>query len=484
MARVRQLSKASMWLVGLAVAGTTWVTPAAVLADGPQPNAPWPQQKRDGPRTGVGGVSGPSNPTASWSYNTGSAIVSGPVVSADGTIYIGMENFRVRAIRPNGTQQWEYILSDSGGGQAPTQLLINSKGRIVFGTQSGYIVGLETDGDEDWKFDTRNAPYGNNDRQAVRGAPGAASNYGRVTVGTDAGILYELEDGAFAGVRRSESDGAIRAGAAVTPDGTVVWGTIGRALRGGSSTGGDKWRLGVDGAVVGTLAVGRDSTTYAGTEAGSVYAVDTDGKQRWRVRLGDGRAVRSAPAVGQDGTVYVGSDEGRLFALDPATGDTKWSFPTQGALTAAPTVGANGLIYLGSNDGRLYVLTADGRAQAQFQADGPIDFSAPAIGADGTLYVGTRSGTLYALKEGAPLTPAASPTPAVATPAPAALPSGTVPSGFAFIRCASGRIYALNSDGSIGQYITSPAALGSGPILQSSDTVPTALIDAVCGSGR
>ncbi|HEX2035464.1 MAG TPA: PQQ-binding-like beta-propeller repeat protein [Chloroflexota bacterium] len=466
---------ASRWLTALAVAGACWLTPATALADGPAPGSPWPQLKRDGPRSGIGGANGPSNPTVAWSYNSGSAIVSGPVIASDGTIYIGMENFRVQAVAQGGSRRWEYVLPDSGGGRAPTYLLINQKDRIVFGTDNGYFVGLQTDGKEDWKFDTRNAPYGDADPQAIRSAPGAAANYGRVYFGTDEGLLYELEDGSFAGIRRSEADGAIKAGAGVSPDGTLIW-AAGRALRAGSATGGDKWRVVLDGTITATPAIGRDSTTYAATENGSVYAVATDGQVRWQVRPGAGRRFRGSPALGPDGTVYVGGDEGRLFALDPANGSVKWSFGTGDVITTAPAVGGNGLIYLGGNDGRLYVLTPTGQEQARFQADGPIEFSSPAIGSNGMLYIGTRNGTLYALREGAPL-----PQP-TATPGPS---TAAAPAGFSFVRCASGRVYTLNANGAIGEYVSTPAQLGSNPhILQASDTVPQGLVDAVCGPGR
>jgi outer membrane protein assembly factor BamB len=484
-ARFKGVSRA---LAALAILGAGWLFPAAALADGPDPGSAWPQLKRDGPRTGIGGVNGPNNPTLAWSWNTNSAIVSGPVLAADGTVYIGTENFRVRAIspggqsgQPNGRQKWEYVPPDSGGGQAPTYIFINQRSRIVFGTQNGWIIGLQTDGKEDWKFDTRNAPFGNVDPQAVRSAPGGGPNYGRVLIGTDKGLVYELQDGSFAGIRRSEADGAIRAGAAVSPNGTIIW-AAGRALRAGSATGVDRWRLVLDGTISATPAVAGDSTVYAATENGTVYAVTTDGALRWQARPGDAKRYRAGPAVGPDGTVYVGGDEGRLFALDPANGNVKWSFGTGGALTSSPAVGPNGVVYLGSNDGRLYVLTPGGRELSHFQADGPIDVSSPAIGSDGTLYVGTRNGTLYALKEGAAL-PQPAPPPA---PAPAPGPgTANAPAGFVFIRCASGGVYTLNADGSIGQHVTTPAQLGTNPvILQASEFVPQELIDAVCGPGR
>ncbi|MGH2351331.1 MAG: PQQ-binding-like beta-propeller repeat protein, partial [Chloroflexota bacterium] len=409
-------------MVATALIGAGWLAPGRAAADGPQPGAPWPQFGRDGTRAALSSVNGPATPVRAWVFNTGSAILSGPVIGADGTIYVGTENFRIHAIRSDGTERWTFVVPDGSG--PPTHPLITSRDRIVFGTETGIIFGLKPDGGEQWRFDTRNAPYGSDDPQAVRGHPVIATNYPNVLIGTDAGNLYELDDGVYVGVRRATD--SIRAGAAVSPDGTVIWASYDRHLYGGLASGGDKWRFPLDAIVNSTPAVGTDSTIYVATNAGSVYAVRTDGTQKWRVQIGGGKPVRSSPAIGPDGTVYVGSDDGRLYALDPATGAENWSYGIGGAITSSPAVGANGLIYVGSTDSKLHVLTPNGQLQSTFQADSAIDFSSPAIGADGTLYIGTRTGAIYALREGGPTpTPAAA---ATATPAaPAAAPPTPTP---------------------------------------------------------
>jgi len=482
--------RVSLGLAALAVAGATWLTPAIALADGPQPGSPWPQFKRDGPRTGAAGVNGPTNPVVAWRYGAGSAIMSGPVIAADGTIYIATENARVVAVRPDGTQKWSYDLPDGGGGAA-SYLALNGRGQVVFGTQNGFIIGLQTDGNESWRFDTRNAPYGSSDAQAVRAAPGGGPNSGRMYFGTEAGLVYEMEDGAFAGIRRADQDGAVRAGTVITTDGTLIWTTVRGSIYGGALGGGDKWRLVLDGAILATPAFTSDSTVVAVTDKGSVYAINSgSGQQRWRVQPGESRQMRAGPVIGTDGSILVGGDEGRLYALDPATGATRWSFGTLSVLAASPAVAANGLIYLPSNDGNVYVLTAAGQLLSKFQTDSTFDVSSPAIGADGIVYVGTRgSNQLIALKEGTPIAIPASGTAATAatTAAPPAAPAPTTPlapAGFPFIRCGSGRIYFINPNRLIGDYVSNPAVLGSSPILQTSATVPQSRIDAGCGAGR
>jgi Domain of unknown function (DUF4331) len=55
---------------------------------------------------------------------------------------------------------------------------------------------------------------------------------------------------------------------------------------------------------------------------------------------------------------------------------------------------------------------------------------------------------------------------------------------FPFVRCATGRIYSLTSDGSIGQYVPDPAIVGMAPVLEASAAFPRSWIDMICGSGR
>ncbi len=399
-------------------------------ADGPQPNAAWPEFKRDGARSGVAPVNGPYTPKQAWQYDAGSPIVSGPVIDADGTIYIGTERGELRAVRPDGTTKWTYSL-DSGS--APTHPLVNSKGHIVFGQQNGYIISLApSSGNEDWRFDLRTAPYGDGTGAPVYAAPAGAANYSNVLIGTDLGVVYELDEGgAFKGVRRAS--GSVRAGAAVTPDGTLIWAGLDKIVYGGFTYGGDKWHFSVDAEVVSTPGIGSDSTTYVATMAGTIYAIRSDGTLRWQTKLPGGKPVRSSPAVAPGGAIYVGSDDGALYALDASNGKILWTYQTGAAVTSSPTVGANGLIYVGSNDSNLYVLTADGKLQASFKTGAGIDFSSPAIASNGTLYIGSRDGKLYALMEGAPTptptsaVPTATPTPpATPTPTPTPLPTDRV----------------------------------------------------------
>jgi outer membrane protein assembly factor BamB len=404
--------------------------PPRAAADGPPAGAPWPQFKQGGTKASLATASGPFTPVQAWQFALGNPIIRGPVIGPDGVIYVGTENNRIHAIRKDGTFKWTFVVE---GGGTLTHPIVNSRNQVVAGTEAGFVVGIKEDGTQAWLFDLASAPYSDG-RVPFRSHPALSPLYPHLLIGADNGNVYELDEGgSFRGVRRAR--GPIRAGAAVTGEGTLVWAsTDERAVYGGLAAGGDKWRVSLDGDVSSTPAVGADHTIYVATEAGSLYALTpATGAQRWRVKIDTARPLRSSPAVGPDGTVYIGTDEGRLFAISPQDGSVRWSYGAPGAITNAPAVGANGLIYVASSDGTVAVLNPrDGTVRATFRTNGPIDGSSPAIGADGTLYIGSRDGHLYALVEGAPTptpAPAATPTPVPAlpaTPTPAPLPTDRV----------------------------------------------------------
>jgi outer membrane protein assembly factor BamB len=111
-----------------------------------------------------------------------------------------------------------------------------------------------------------------------------------------------------------------------------------------------------------------------------------------------GLPLRAAPAVGPDGSLYMGDGMGRVHALDPASGRTRWFYPTAGALTASVVVGDHEMIYAASD--RLYALHAQtGELLWALEGSSPVHpqpplwiglprsgFAAPATGGNGLLY--------------------------------------------------------------------------------------------------
>ena len=138
------------------------------------------------------------------------------------------------------------------------------------------------------------------------------------------------------------------------------------------------WTFDADGRVMRPPTV-RDGTVYAGTDAGTVYAIDAaEGTEQWTFETGD--SVKTSPAV-YGGSVYVGSDDGNVYALDAATGDELWRVAGESWAQTSPTV-VDGVVLAG-NDG-LFAADAD-TGEVLWRTDGPVD-DTPAV-ADGRVYL-------------------------------------------------------------------------------------------------
>jgi outer membrane protein assembly factor BamB len=192
---------------------------------------------------------------------------------------------------------------------------------------------------------------------------------------------------------------------AIGADGTIYVGsTIGDGnLYAVNSDGTQKWVFaGVSADPFGSApAIGTDGTIYVSSLSHSIYAVTDNGAsatQKWKFTTGN--SVGSSPAISADGkTVYVGSTDGNIYAVNSASGTEKWAFAT-GNSYSSPAIGADGTIYIGSDDDNLYALTDNGTKATQkwkFATGWAIEFSSPAIGADGTIYVGSQDANLYAI---------------------------------------------------------------------------------------
>ena len=153
------------------------------------------------------------------------------------------------------------------------------------------------------------------------------------------------------------------------------------------------WIFETQGAIKGSPAIGPNGTIYAGSDDGSLYAINPDGTTKWAFETEN--PVESPPAIGSDGTIYLCAS-GKLYALSP-DGAVKWSFDADGLgiSNGTPALSEDGTIYVGGL-GKVYALNPDGTQQWSYET-GNLPNASPAIGPDGTIYIGSENGNLYAI---------------------------------------------------------------------------------------
>ena len=225
-----------------------------------------------------------------------------------------------------------------------------------------------------------------------------------------------------------------------------------------SSAGNQKWAFPTGFGNVGysSPVIGADGAIYFGSNDGNLYAVNPNGKLKWKSPL----AIASpgapfpqcTPAIGANGTIYFASENnqftvGNLYAVDPADGSVKWAFPIGGQPNASsPAIGANGAIYFGSGDSNLYALNPNGTLKWNFTTKRTVT-SSPAVGADGTIYFGSNDSNLYALTDQGQNTVTLKWTFLTGNRVESSPAIGT--DGTIYVGSDDGYLYAVNSDGTL-----------------------------------
>jgi hypothetical protein len=133
----------------------------------------------------------------------------------------------------------------------------------------------------------------------------------------------------------------------------------------GAPVTGQNWPLTLPGGATFATspAIAADGTLYFGASDGLLYAVNSNGSQKWRFDTLTHQAIASSVALASDGSIYFGAG-GRLWSVADAgsEGYMLWSFPdvlNQPALAAiksSPLINNDGTIYFGCGDGTNYAV--------------------------------------------------------------------------------------------------------------------------------
>lgn len=271
-----------------------------------------------------------------------------------------------------------------------------------------------------------------------------------------------------------------------------------------------------------TPVIGGDGAIYFGSADGSFYALNHNGRLRWKFTTGNiidaaaaldgsqrtvtiGSADQNlyqlstdpvlpsgrrrvlwryhaslAPVAGQlvdwwegdiaygpDGNIYTGNTGGVVYSFT-AGGRLRWTFRAGNSVWTMPAFGADGLGFWGSVDRSVFALSPSGQRVWSTPTLGFV-VSSPAIGSDGTVYIGSFDSNLYALD---PTTGATKWTFGAndhiySSPALGQDAHGNTDA--VYIASTDGSVYALSTSGKLlwsydtGEAIRSSPVLGPGP---------------------
>lgn len=236
--------------------------------------------------------------------------------------------------------------------------------------------------------------------RALYGDIGVSPDGATAFVPTYGGYVFALDT--LSGETRwvINTNSVLIGGVAVSEDGsTLYFGTQDRRIYAvDADSAAKRWEFKTGGEVWATPVV-TDDAIYATSFDGSVYRLDTDGKQRWRFDAGSG--IASTPLIAGD-ALYVGAFNKKLYSINIDDGSRNWSFAADNWFWGDPLIDS-GVIYAGNLDGKVYAVdAATGAKKWDRDAGAPVR-STPVIAHD-ALIVAARNGTVskFALADGMP----------------------------------------------------------------------------------
>jgi outer membrane protein assembly factor BamB len=355
------------------------------------------------------GVGPTRAPKVLWDVDLGAVIFARPTVrpneAGSAVAYVGTHAGRFVGVVVEGSGAGQIVLDLDLGGIVWSTAAADERGRLYVGADNDTLFAIDP-GRKEILWSRR---LGDCEPSRAPGPEGVRCDVdGGPTLGPD-GDLHVGADGVY----RISPEGEVRwhwpttspepgeqrakhvfSTPVVTSEGLVIFGSQDGFVTAVDGEGTQLWRHRVGADVDGTPAVGLDGTIYVGADDGSVHALHPDGSVRWRFMTQ--RDIRSGIAVGDDGTLFVGSFDGHLYGLDP-DGNVRWMVPTGGPIASSPVIDASGTIFFGSRDERLYAVRPTGDVSWVLDFPARVD-SSVSITPAGTLVVGCDDGHLRALR--------------------------------------------------------------------------------------
>lgn len=274
-----------------------------------------------------------------WKFATEGGIVGTPGIATDENLIVfGSEDNTLYAVDlRTGKIQWTFQTA------GPIRSSVNAQhGHAFFGSDDGrmYAVRLTT-GRLIWKFEA-GAP--------IRSKPAVTAE--RIIVGTESGDVIGL-DLAGAVKWRFKAKRAVTSSPFVQDEIAYVGSQDWHVYALDCASGWAAWRYRTSKPIISSpIVVGK--TLYIGSADGHLYALDVtaSGKEIWKFET-KGQVV-SSPFYANN-ALYFGGVDGNVYSIDVKKGKLRWSFETGGPIASSAIV-VDGVLYIGSTDHYLYAL--------------------------------------------------------------------------------------------------------------------------------
>jgi outer membrane protein assembly factor BamB/orotate phosphoribosyltransferase len=319
--------------------------------------------------------------------NRNGVVKSGPCVSGD-TIFVGSDAGFLAAISLDGREKWRFPVRDRTRGVHSSPAVFD--GRVYFGGYDGYLYCVhEQTGRLAWECRLG---------QWIGSSPAVAPEAGLVFVGVESGEA----GGSLIAVDRLtgkpawsfHANGYVHGSPVYdAPRSQVLFGANDYTLYAVDLEGRQRWRFVTGGEIKARPAVDDSGRCFVCSFDGFVYALDAEtGALLWRRRAGT--SLYFTPLLYED-MVIVGGHSSRMVAYDRASGVVRWVATAGGRIMGGATCAGPGRIAFGAADGVVYLLDAHSGQTLDRCRTGDEIMATPAF-ADGLLLVPSMDHRLHA----------------------------------------------------------------------------------------
>jgi outer membrane protein assembly factor BamB len=350
--------------------------------------ANWNIFRGDSNLSGVAKDKLPDNLSLLWSFQTGRAIVSSPVIGL-GRVYATSTDGKIYSLKlADGSKIWEF---DTGDDIEASPLLLNE--RIYIGSLSGDFFALNANtGEVQWKYNIDNEIFG-----SANWANAPDSQQTLIMVGSYDNKMYCFDANTGKLSWTYETDSYIN-GAPATDGENVVFGGCDEKLHIVSALDGTKKGEVLAGSYIPGSAALVDGKAYLGHYGNKLICIDiVDKKIDWEYQNEHGAPFFSSPAVAKN-RVVIGSRDDFLHCVNRETGKKIWTFKTRDEIDSSPVIVGEKVV-VGSTDGRLYIVSLEKGKELWSYEIGAAIIGCPAV-AGGMIIIGAEDGRVYAFGEG------------------------------------------------------------------------------------
>ncbi len=351
--------------------------------------APWPTALHDARHSATATVVGPQRGNVLWTRQLEGNVTPGPVVGADGTIYLASNAGILHAIDPaTGKDLWTV----DGGGPATgetdlsTSPLILPGGSLLWPGPQDTLFEISPSGTVQWthRFSGQVlSPILSNTTAYVVTMDGTLS---AVRLGgTDPIVAWSLSLGHTA----LGSPVVVAPGLVVTTAGSAV-----AAVEDHGTHGAINWQRSLSAAVEVSASTDANGDVFVSDNRAEAYSFSRTGHLNWKRAVG--HESYSSSSVTPTGLLVIGDNRGNLNVVRSATGSPVRVIHAGGGLWAAQVIDRKGDVYLGTRAATIVGFSPGGHLLFRIPVSADID-SYPALTADGTLIVGDQAGTVYAV---------------------------------------------------------------------------------------